>query len=121
MPFQGILEELVERVPGARAAVLADWEGESVSAYTSGEGTDYDIKFIGAHHGILLDHARKVLDQLKLGQAQEISFVQDNFHVLTAPVSRDYYVVLTLSSQAVLGRARFELRQAVAQIKKEIE
>jgi predicted regulator of Ras-like GTPase activity (Roadblock/LC7/MglB family) len=121
MPFQGILEELVERVPGARAAVLADGEGEAVSAYTSGEGTDYDIKFIGAHHGILLDRARKILDQLQFGQAQELSFVQDQFHVLTAPVNRDYYVVLTVSSETALGRARFELRKALAQLKKEIE
>jgi predicted regulator of Ras-like GTPase activity (Roadblock/LC7/MglB family) len=121
MPFRRILEELVERVPGARAAVLADWEGESVAAYTSGEGTDYDIKFIGAHHGIILEHARKVLTELKLGQTQELSFVQEKFHVLTAPVNSAYYVVLTLRPEAALARARFELRQALTRLKKEIE
>jgi len=121
MPFRTILEELVERVPGARAAVLADWEGEAVAAYTSGEGTDYDIKFIGAHHGIILDHARQVLAELHLGQAREISFVQEQFHVLTAPVNSEYYVVLTLGPDTPLGRARFELRQALSQLKKEIK
>jgi len=121
MPFKAILEELVERVPGARAAVLADWEGESVAAYTSGEGTDYDIKFIGAHHGIILEHARKVLTELKLGQAQELSFVQEQFQVLTVTVNSEYYVVLTLSPGTQLGHARFQLRQALAQLKKEME
>jgi len=121
MPFRTILEELVEGVPGARAAVLADWEGESVAAYTSGEGTDYDIKFIGAHHGIILEHARQVLTELKLGQAQEISFVQEQFQILTAPVNSEYYVVLTLSPESPLGRARFQLRQALTRLKKEME
>lgn len=121
MPFRTILEELVERVPGARAAVLADWEGESVAAYTSGEGTDFDIKFIGAHHGIILDRARKILSELKLGKAREISFVQEQFHVLTVAVNSRYYVVLTLAPDTPLGRARLELRQALTRLKKEME
>lgn len=121
MPLQRILEGLVERVPGARAAVLADGEGESVAAYTAGEGTDYDIKFIGAHHGIILNRARRLLGQLQLGETRELTFVQDQFQVLTAAVNHDYYVVLTLDSQTALGRARYELRQALAQLKKEIE
>ena len=41
MRLKEILEELVERTPGARAAVLADWEGEAVVAYPSGDETDY--------------------------------------------------------------------------------
>ena len=121
MPFKAILEQLVERVPGAIAAVLADWEGEAVSAYTSGEGTDYNIKFIGAHHGILLGHARKMLTELQLGQAREINFVMDNFHVLTAAVNREYYVVLALAPETSLALARFELRQALTRLKQEIE
>ena len=120
MPFRVILEELVEGIPGARAAVLADWEGESVSAYTSGDGTDYDIKFIGAHHGLLLERARKMLSGLQLGQAREIGFIQDQFHVLTAPVTDRYFVVLTLGPEAQLGPARLELHKALGRLKDEI-
>ena len=30
MPFKTLLNSLVERVPGAQGAIIADWEGEAV-------------------------------------------------------------------------------------------
>ncbi len=118
--FREILEDLVERTPGAIAAVFADWEGEAVGAYTSGEETDYDIKVVGAHHGILLDRTRQVLKGMDLGQAKEITFQMDKFHVLTAPVNGEYYVVLTIHARNNPGQAKHALRQAVVKIREEI-
>ncbi len=79
MELQQILETLVETTPGARAAVLADWEGEAVVAYTSGEETDYNIKFVGAHQGIILDRAREMLERIAHGDSpSEIAFSHEN-------------------------------------------
>jgi len=52
MPFQPILKNLVESVPGAVGAILVDWEGEAVQEYS--HGTTYDIRFIGAKNGVIL-------------------------------------------------------------------
>ncbi len=118
--FSKILEDLVETVPGALAAVFADWEGEAVNAYTSGEGTDYQIKFVGAHHGILLDRARALLKSMDLGRAKEITFQMDNFHVLTAAVNDEYYVVLTMDGKSLPLQARHAIHQAIEKIRKEM-
>jgi hypothetical protein len=40
MPFKPLLNALVERVPGAQGAIIADWEGESVDQV--GIMDDYD-------------------------------------------------------------------------------
>ena len=120
MRLRQILEDLVERAPGVSAAILADWEGESVAAYTSGEDTDYEIKFVGAHHGIILRRAREMIDRLAMGEAREITFSQERFHVITVPVNRDYYLVLVLGPAALPARARPEIQKAVKDIEKDI-
>jgi predicted regulator of Ras-like GTPase activity (Roadblock/LC7/MglB family) len=120
MGLSQILETLVERVPGAKAAILADWEGEAVVAYTSGEDTDYEIKFVGAHHGIILNRAREMIERLAMGEAREITFSLERFHVITTPVNRDYYLVLTLGPGALPARAKPEVQKAVKDIEKDI-
>ena len=111
MLLDQIIEELVEMTPGARAAILADWEGEAVVTYTSGEETDYEIKFVGAHHGILLTRAKEMIDRLSLGSPTQISFKHDLFNVITAPVNNDYYIVLTLGPDALIAQANMTLKK----------
>lgn len=120
MGLKQIIEDLVEKTPGAIAAVLADWEGEAVVAYTSGEQTDYNIKFVGAHHGIILAKAREMIERLDLGQTRQISFSQQNLQIITIPVNSDYYLVLTLNPQSNPGYARVPLKKAVREIEADI-
>ncbi|HUT53446.1 MAG TPA: roadblock/LC7 domain-containing protein [bacterium] len=120
MRLKEILTDLVERTPGARAAVLADWEGEAVVAYTSGDQTDYDIKFVGAHQGIILTQAREMIERCEMGAARELSFAQQNFQVITIPVNSDYYLVLTLQPGPHAAFARATLKKAVREIEEDI-
>jgi len=116
MRLQEILDRLVADTPGAVAAILADWEGEAVVYATAdGEGV-YEIKFIGAHHGLLLNRARSVTRRLGLGEAREVLYRLDGFNILTVPVNSEYYLVLTLSPRAHPFLARGQVREAVRQI-----
>jgi predicted regulator of Ras-like GTPase activity (Roadblock/LC7/MglB family) len=120
MPFKRMLENLVNRVPGAEAALFADNEDEAVAAYTAAEDTEYGIKFVGAHHGILLRKASQAISGLNMGQTREIIFRHEKFQVLATPVNSQYYLVLTFRGMENLGRARYELRQTVKDIAQEI-
>ncbi len=53
--FAAILGELVTRVPGARAAVLVDRDGETVDY--AGQGTPFEMRVAAAHFRIVLDEA----------------------------------------------------------------
>ncbi len=57
MPFHAILKELVDAVPDAVGAILVDWEGEAVQEYCHCDS--YDIRFVGAHKGIILSRLRE--------------------------------------------------------------
>jgi predicted regulator of Ras-like GTPase activity (Roadblock/LC7/MglB family) len=121
MRLHRILHDLVETAPGAIAAVLADWEGESVAVYTrGGDGSDYEIKFVGAHQGILLARAREMIERLRQGEPREFTISSDRFQAITVPVNHDYYVVLTLAPGALPFRVRAAVKKAVAEIEADI-
>jgi predicted regulator of Ras-like GTPase activity (Roadblock/LC7/MglB family) len=120
MGLQQILDELVAGAPGAMAAILADWEGEAVVLSANEGFDDYQIKVIGAHHGVLLQLARDLNKKLNLGDSRDITFLQDRFHVVTAPINHEYYLVLTLKPLSVPVLAKPAIQKAIRELYAEI-
>ena len=118
MPFKKLLTELVERVPGANGAIIADWEGEAVDQV--GCMDDYELKVIGAHKGVILRSLRQVVRRLDGDEPEEIIVTTGRMQTLVFPVTLEYFLVLTLHKGAALGRARFEARRCVAHLRSEI-
>ena len=118
MPFKKQLKQMLEQVPGALGAILADWEGEAVDQVALMD--DYDIKVLGAHKGIILTRLREALGRIDGGDLEEVLIRSDQNHTLVAPVTEDYFLVLTLSNDAMLGRASFALRRCAALLREEI-
>ncbi|MEZ4600014.1 MAG: roadblock/LC7 domain-containing protein [Syntrophotaleaceae bacterium] len=118
MPFKHLLTELLERIPGALGAIIADWEGEAVDHVARMD--DYELRVIGAHKGIILSNLRRVLEQLGRDRLQEVIISTSRSRTLVLPVTEDYFLVVTADRDVVLGRALFESRRCVARLKKEI-
>jgi predicted regulator of Ras-like GTPase activity (Roadblock/LC7/MglB family) len=90
MPFKPLLNALVERVPGAQGAIIADWEGESVDQV--GIMDDYDLKLIGAHKGVILHSMRDVVDRLGDDELKEVVITTKQAQTVIMPVTEDYYL-----------------------------
>lgn len=118
MPFKSLLNLLIERVPGAQGAIIADWEGEAVDHV--GIMDDYDLKVIGAHKGVILHSMREVVDRLGNDELKEIIITTKQAQTLILPVTKDYYLVLTIDRSDVLGRALMEARRCIQALYKEI-
>jgi predicted regulator of Ras-like GTPase activity (Roadblock/LC7/MglB family) len=118
MPFKSILKQLVERVHGAQGAILLDWEGEAVDHYAV--IPDYDIKFIGAHMGIILYNLRKKLNE-ELGDedVKGLTVDMEKKRFAIHPVDKDYFAVLVLSPESVSGLVRHEIDEAVIAIREQ--
>lgn len=119
MSFKTTLTELLERVPGSLGAILADWEGEAVDHATT-RIDDYDMKIIGAHKGIILANMRQAMRDLESDDLEEIIVTTEKTQTLIVPITRDYYLVLTLQKEASFGRAQFEARKTVRTLREEI-
>lgn len=118
MPFKSLLSSLVERVPGAQGAIIADWEGEAVDHV--GIMDDFELKVIGAHKGVVLHNMRAVVDRLGDDDLREIVITTKQTQTLIMPVTKDYYLVLTLDRSDMLGRALMEARRCVRALHREI-
>jgi predicted regulator of Ras-like GTPase activity (Roadblock/LC7/MglB family) len=118
VPFKALLNSLVERVPGAQGAIIADWEGEAVEQV--GLMDDYDLKVIGAHKGVILHNMREVVDRLGNDELKEIVVTTKEAQTLILPVTKEYYLVLTLDRSDMLGRALLEARRCTQALYREI-
>lgn len=118
MSFKVLLNSLIERVPGAQGAIIADWEGEAVDH--AGDMDDYDLKVIGAHKGVILHNMREVVGRLGDDVLKEIVVTTKEAQTLILPVTNDYYLVLTLDRSDMLGRALLEARRCIQALHDEI-
>ena len=81
---------------------------------------DYDLKVIGAHKGVILHSMREVVDRLGNDELKEIIITTKQAQTLILPVTKDYYLVLTIDRSDVLGRALMEARRCIQALYKEI-
>lgn len=99
--FAGILADLVERVPGARAAALVDADGETVD-YAS-RTNPFDVRLAAAHWMIVLREA-----QGAFGEACVLSIRASRRSFIVRALPQGYALVVVLScgvSTASGGRA----------------
>src|SRR5262245_56462268 len=108
--FAEILQDMVERIPGAVGAVFADWEGEAVDQFA--HIPPVDIQLVGAHWGVVLHLAGERLRGAGVGEVEELWIESQNALVLVRTIADRYYVVLTARSGTHLGTARRELARS---------
>jgi len=118
VPFKTILGNLMEAVPGATGALLADWEGEAVEQSCLYEV--YDLKVIGAHKGILLNLLKDAHQKMAAGEMKHMVISTEKQHYLTGPIGADYFLVMTLDRSAVVGLAIRHFQSAIERMYKEI-
>lgn len=118
MPFKRLLNELVQSVPGALGAIVADWEGEAVDQV--GRMDEYELKVVGAHSGVILQQLRETGKQLEKDEVQEVVITTRKAQILVLPVDKEYFLVLTVEGADLLGRALFAARRCLVELKKEI-
>ncbi len=117
MPFKSLLNRLLEDIPGALGAIIIDWEGEAVDQVA--RISDYDIKLLGAHSGIILHLLRETLTRIDSGELEEVVFRTGDNKTLIAPLTEDYLLVLHLGAEAIVARATFRAGRCVDELRHE--
>ncbi|MDT8442428.1 MAG: roadblock/LC7 domain-containing protein [Desulfuromonadales bacterium] len=119
MPFKQMLAAMLARIPGAQGAIIADWEGEAVDQ--AGTLDEYDLKILGAHQCVILNNLQQVVERLgEDDQLKEVVITTERGQILILPVTRDYFLVLALHRNDMLGKALFEARRCLRALYEEI-
>jgi predicted regulator of Ras-like GTPase activity (Roadblock/LC7/MglB family) len=116
--FKAILTDLVQSVPGATGAIIADWEGETVDHVALMD--DYELKITAAHLGIILTRLKELQGRLATDRVREAVITMADQRVVLGPVGDDYSLVLTLDREAIAARAMASFSRARDILMKEI-
>jgi predicted regulator of Ras-like GTPase activity (Roadblock/LC7/MglB family) len=116
--FAETLRRVADRVEGARAISLIGADGIPVETWGSSEGLSMEI--VAAEMGGLLRAARSAGTAAGAGLVREVATVADGAITVLSRVTGEYYLLLLLGREGNLGRGRFELRRAAADLEKEL-
>jgi predicted regulator of Ras-like GTPase activity (Roadblock/LC7/MglB family) len=114
--FKEVLETIIERTEGSLGALIMGIDGIAVERSLKEEGQEANLDIAAAEFTSLVKNAQRAGKDTGLGGLRELVISLDDAVLLMRLLSQDYFVVLAISPEGNLGRARFELRKAELQI-----
>lgn len=117
MSFEVILKELVDSIPKAIGAIVVDWEGESVMEHCLCD--PYDMRFIGAHKGIILARLKEMKINDQLGAVEDMIVTASEMHLITGCINKDYFLVMNVERSSPVALPLYYFRLAISELKKE--
>ena len=128
MSFERILRGIVDECGGGLGAALMGNDGIPIVQVMSSRpapapapafGAE-DMGAAGAEFGRILDEIRKVADTLDGGTLQEAVVSLTRFTLVLRGVDADTFVVLALTPDGNLGRARYLVRRHLLALREEM-
>ncbi|HUK56609.1 MAG TPA: hypothetical protein VLY20_08120 [Nitrospiria bacterium] len=112
--LQGVIDDLDE----ARGAALVGMDGIVVEERK--HDGQLDLQALGAEFSGLLRTAGKLGDSVGFGGILELVTSAERSVVVLRQVTAEYFLILVIQADGNLGKARFLLRRAGAQLKTEL-
>jgi predicted regulator of Ras-like GTPase activity (Roadblock/LC7/MglB family) len=119
MPFQEILDHLIERVPESIAATFNDKDGDTICSRTIEVPNDA-LQLLGAYRNVVKRHLQQALEEFDQGDVDQIVFSTNQHWILMMGAEEQCTLVLVMYREGILGRARFEMQRAIQSLNKEL-
>ena len=117
--FKEMLEEIIGRAEGSLGALIMGTDGIAVEKVLGEAGMEANLDVAAAEFTSLVRSAQRAGTDTGLGVLEELVVSLESAVMVMRVLTRDYFIVLALSSKGNLGRARFELRKAELKLAKE--
>lgn len=108
--FAAILEDLLEAIPGAQAAALVDFEGETVDY--AGALDTFDLKVSAAHWQLVL----RDVTETRLGTPHQLVIRARARSYIIRQIQPGYAVVIVLHPRAAFAASERALQEADARL-----
>ena len=124
MSFTSTLQQIVDQCGGGIGIALMDREGISIEQVTATsmpeDCLDEDIGTAGAEFSLILAEVHKASDALGGGAVRELLVSLGRFNLIMCLVDEGYFLVLALTPDGNLGKARYLLRRHLPSIREEM-
>jgi predicted regulator of Ras-like GTPase activity (Roadblock/LC7/MglB family) len=108
--FQGQLQALLDRVPGCRAALVADTDGITLAAASRDPALEADV--LAARYAVVLRDLRGALERLGHGEPTQLILDLRGARIAVLPLKERFALYLILAPDQDLGRGLYEARKA---------
>jgi predicted regulator of Ras-like GTPase activity (Roadblock/LC7/MglB family) len=105
------LQALLARVPGGRAAVLADRDGIALASACREATLEVDV--LAARYAIVLRDLRTALDRLGQGEPSQVLVELSGATLVIFPLKERFGLYLIVAPGQALGRGLFEARKTI--------
>jgi hypothetical protein len=117
-PFGRILRRVVEATPNAIGGGFAASDGEMVDSYTVIDPHDWAV--LTAHYGIVMAHIDACFGTWHFGGPEYFIAQHLKLQVIVCAVDAGYYALIAVQEPANVGFALNRLRDAAAELKREM-
>lgn len=108
------LKSIVEKIPGAKGAILMGFDGITVEQYEGDSGVD--IESIATEFSFRFVELLKAAKALDLGSLSDITIKAERGTLLARCLSDEFFTVVLLSDPASFGKGRWVLRSAAPEL-----
>lgn len=112
MGFKEDLEQICGKVEGSFAASLMGFDGIAIETHEARPVGEIELQTLLVEYSGIISQVRQAAESLQMGKASEVSIRTEKLVAVARPLTPDYFVVLTMSPEGNVGRARYELRVA---------
>ena len=116
--FHDTLRGIAERVEGTSAVAIVGVDGIAVESY--GIGQDVSIESVAAEMLAFLKAAQNPRAEMFSGAIRELTVISEERRIILSRISPEYYLLLLLGGEGILGHGRFELARAAVALEKEL-
>ena len=123
MSFERILSDIVNESPGALGAALMGSDGIPIAQVAAdGAHSDVaeDVSVLGIEFGRILEEMRKAATSVEGGTLDEVSVRMERFWTLLRAIDTETFVVVAVSPDGNVGKARFLIRRHLAAIREQL-
>jgi len=104
--FSDAMENLLERVPGARGAAIVDPDGIPVVVKPDEGG----LEALGTEFAAIVGGVERTGREFHHGGLQQLSIYAENAVVVLTALASGYFLVLVLNRDGLAGKGRFLCR-----------
>jgi predicted regulator of Ras-like GTPase activity (Roadblock/LC7/MglB family) len=106
--FDDVVNGLLERCPGSRAAAIVDPDGIAVVSSPDDPG----LEALGAEYAAVLREVDEAGREFRHGGLQQFFVTAENAVVVLTSIAAGYFLVMVLDRDGLVGKARYLSRLA---------
>jgi predicted regulator of Ras-like GTPase activity (Roadblock/LC7/MglB family) len=119
MSFREHLEQVCRNVDGAVACSLMGVDGIEVDTHVQ-DGGDLDVKSLLVEYSGVLRSAREAAEAHEAGGVAEMAISTEKLMAVARIVSPEYFMVVALTPDGNIGKARYLLRVTAPKLMAEL-